>query len=382
MKKIKAGIIGSGFMGNAHIENLLRTGMVEIAAIASAQEKNAKIISEKFSIFKYYDNWKKIINDDEIEVIHNCTPNHLHFEINKSAIKAGKHIISEKPLTISSGESLELLNLLEKHESVNAVNFNYRFYPLIQQTKKLIKSAGKIYLVHGNYLQDWLFYETDYNWRIDTKLSGQSRAIADIGSHWCDLIQFVTNSKIKKVFADLVTVHKTRIKPNQNSKTFKGKEKQNYKGKLKRINTEDAGSVLLQFENGAKGVFTVSQISAGRKNHFWFEVDAAKKAFAWNQEKPNELWIGYREKPNEILIKDPSLLDNEIKKYSSYPGGHPEGYADGIKNLFTNVYKFIQDKKDPKKDKVDFPTFKDGYRQNLIVDTIIKSSKEKKWIDV
>lgn len=382
MKKIKTAVIGSGFMGNAHIENLLRIGGIEVAAIASANKNNAASLAKKFSIPKYSDNWKEIINDDEIEVVHNCTPNYLHFEINKSVIISGKHIISEKPLTTNSAESLELLKLSEKYKVVNAVNFNYRFYPLIQQAKKLIESAGEIYLVHGNYLQDWLLYETDYNWRINTKLGGQSRAAADIGSHWCDLVQFITNSKIKKVFADLVTIHKTRIKPDHNSKTFKGKEKKNIKGSIVKINTEDAGSILIEFENGAKGVFTISQVSAGRKNHFWFEVDASKKSFAWNQEKPNELWIGYREKPNEILIKDPSLLDNEIKKYSSYPGGHPEGYPDGMKNLFTNFYKFIKDKKDLQKDQVDFPTFKDGYKQNVIVDAIIKSSKEKKWIDI
>ncbi|MEO8398549.1 MAG: Gfo/Idh/MocA family oxidoreductase, partial [Ignavibacteriaceae bacterium] len=349
MKKIKTAIIGSGFMGSAHLEALQRIGGVEVAVLVSSNKKNAKNLAEKFSVKKITDNWRNVINDDQIKVIHNCTPNHLHFEINKAAIEFGKHILSEKPLTINSKQSKELLQLLKKNKIVNAINFNYRFYPLVQHAKFEVQngSAGDIFLIHGNYLQDWLINKSDYNWRLESNLSGSSRAVADIGSHWCDLVQFITGSKIKKVFADLVTIHKTRIKPAVVVQTFKEKEQKNIKGNEIKINTEDAGSILLRFENGARGVFTVSQVSAGRKNYFSFEVDGSKKSFSWNQENPNELWIGHREKPNEILIKDPSLINKNSKKYASYPGGHPEGYPDGFKNLFNNFYQFIRDEKDP-----------------------------------
>jgi predicted dehydrogenase len=384
MRKIKTAIIGSGFMGGAHLEALQRIGGAEVVMIASDDEKSGTELSDKFSINSFSKNWKDAVTNPDVEVIHNCTPNHLHFEINKAAIRNNKHIISEKPLTTSTSKSLELLNLLKKHRVVNAINFNYRFYPIIQHAKSMIESkeVGEIYLVHGNYLQDWLFYNTDYNWRLESKLGGESRAIADIGSHWCDMIQFLTGMKIKKVFADLVTIHKSRIKPSQAVETFKGKEKRNSKGKQVFISTEDAGTVLFHFENGTRGVFTVSQVSAGRKNHFWLEVDGSKKSFAWNQENPNELWIGYREKPNEVLIKDPSLLSVKARKYAAYPGGHPEGYPDGPKNLFSSVYSFIRSGQDPHKVNPEFPTFLDGHIENKIVEAIIKSNNHKKWIEV
>jgi predicted dehydrogenase len=193
----------------------------------------------------------------------------------------------------------------------------------------------------------------------------------------------VTGLKIKKVFADLATIHPVRKKPKQSQETFKGKEESvSSDTENIRIQTEDAGSVLFELDNGAHGVFTVSQVSAGRKNHFWFEIDAGKKAISWNQERPNEMWIGYREKPNEILIKDPSLLSPEARSLAHYPGGHPEGYPDGPKNLFMRVYNYIREKKDPRRDKPDFPTFEDGHLENKIVEAVLKSNKEQKWIEL
>ncbi len=384
MKKIKTAVIGSGFMGAAHIEALNRIGGVEITAIVSKEKEQAEKLADRYSIPAVFENWQDVLSRKDIEVIHNCTPNLYHYEINKAAIENKKHIISEKPLTINTQQSSELLELLKKHNVVNAVNFNYRFYPLIFHLHSVFEEeVGNVYLVHGHYLQDWLFYDTDYNWRLETEVSGESRAIADIGSHWCDLIQFVTGLKITKVFADLSTIHKVRKKPAVIVETFKGKEAgQSTETSDVKISTEDAGSVLFALENGARGVFTVSQVSAGRKNHFWFEIDGNKKAVSWNQENPNELWIGHREKANEILIKDPSLLSDEARKFAHYPGGHPEGYPDGPKNLFMSVYNFIRERKDPMKDKPDFPTFKDGHQENKIVEAIIKSNKEQKWVEV
>ncbi|MCU7496641.1 MAG: Gfo/Idh/MocA family oxidoreductase [Ignavibacteria bacterium] len=385
MGKLKTAVIGTGFIGPAHIEALKRIGNVEVHGVTSLDVNAAKALAERYSIPRVYEKWQDAVCDKEIDVIHNCTPNNLHFEINKAALKEGKHVISEKPLTLTSTESQELLNLAEEKGLVNAVNFNYRFYPLMQHAKRMAEKGelGDIYLVHGHYLQDWLYYETDYNWRLEPGISGESRAVADIGSHWCDLVQFITGSRIKRVCADLLTVHKKRKRPLEEVDTFKGKEEKT-KGGFEdvEVKTEDAASVLLQFENGARGVFTVSQISAGRKNNFWFEIDGSKKAISWDQEEPNELWIGYREKANEVLIKDPSLLDEYARRYAHYPGGHPEGYPDGAKNLFMNVYDFISKGKDPRKDKTEFPTFKDGHQEIKIVEAILKSSKEEKWVEV
>ncbi len=385
MKTIKTAVIGTGFIGPAHLEALQRIGGVEVIALASIETDKARALAERFSIPKVYETWEDAVADRNVEVIHNCTPNNLHFAINKAALNAGKHVISEKPLTMTSKESAELVNLAAKKGVVNAINFNYRFYPLIQHARAMMTKGelGKVYLVHGHYLQDWLYYDTDYNWRLETKLSGASRAIADIGSHWCDLAQFVTGLKITSVFADLMTVHPKRKRPRGAIETFKGKEMAvSSDVEDIPIRTEDTGIVMLRFENGAKGVVTVSQVSAGRKNCEEIEIDGSKAAVAWNQEEPNQLWVGHREKANEVVIKDPSLLHDVARKYAHYPGGHPEGYPDGPMNLFINVYDFIREGKDPRKTTPDFPTFADGHWENKIVDAVLKSNESCKWVEV
>ncbi|NIT62001.1 MAG: Gfo/Idh/MocA family oxidoreductase, partial [Aliifodinibius sp.] len=203
MSKIKAAIIGTGFMGTAHLEALKRIGNVDVIAIASDDKKRAEEMAYQFDIDMVYGNWSNVVNDKQVQVIHNCTPNYLHYPINKAVIEKGKHIISEKPLTVNSSQSEELVGLAQKRGIVHAINFNYRFYPLIQQAKSLMDEGalGEIYLIHGHYLQDWLYYDTDYNWRLETEISGNSRAMADIGSHWCDLVQFITGLKIKRICA-------------------------------------------------------------------------------------------------------------------------------------------------------------------------------------
>ncbi len=382
MKKIRTGIIGSGFMGATHIEALQRIGGVEIIAIASDDERSSRGLAEKYNIPYIFSEWKELVQRSDIDIVHNCTPNYLHYEINKEVIKSGKNIISEKPLTVTPLQSEELLHLLKTNNVVNAVNFNYRFYPLIQHIKSEVESNdfGEIFYVHGHYLQDWLFYNTDYNWRLESTLSGNSRAIADIGSHWCDMIQFITGEKIIEVFANLITVHKKRIKPSESIQTFKHDNKDRSDSKLIDIDTEDAGTVMFKLDNGVNGVFTVSQVSAGRKNNFVVRIDGSKKSFEWDQENPNEVWFGYRDKANEILIKDPSLLNKNALEYAHYPGGHPEGYPDGPKNLFRKVYDYVRSGVEMNYEKCDFPTFIDGHTENKIVEAIIKSNKESKWI--
>ena len=372
-------------MGAAHVEALRRTPGVDIVAIASDDEKRARELAGSFGIVNVLADWKDLLTLPELQAVHNCTPNNLHFEINKAFLEAGIHVISEKPLTLNSRDSKKLVYLAEKKKLVTAINFNYRFYPLIQHARQMMQKdeLGDLYLAHGSYLQDWLYYDTDYNWRLETNVSGNSRAIADIGSHWCDLIQFITGQKIIRVFADLTTIHKTRKKPSGEIETFKGKEiESDYEAVETPINTEDIGIVMVQFSGGSKGIFTVSQVSAGRKNHFTFEIDGSKKAISWNQEEPNTLWVGYREKPNEIVIKDPSLLHQKARSYAHYPGGHPEGYPDGPKNMFMRFYDFIRTGKDPLKDEPEFPTFKDGWIENRIVDAVLKSNKDQKWVEV
>jgi predicted dehydrogenase len=381
--KIGAGIIGTGFIGPAHVEAARRLGNVEIVAVAEANEALAKEKAAAMSIPKAYGNYHDLLADDDIQVVHNCTPNHLHFQVNKDILAAGKHVISEKPLAMTTDESRELVRLAEESGCIHAVDFNYRFYPLIQHAREMVKAGevGDIFALHGSYLQDWLFLPTDWNWRLESSLSGESRAIADIGSHWCDLLQFITGQTITKVLADLRTVHETRMKPKKQVETYAGKQLKPEDYEAQPISTEDYASVLFELSSGAHGVFTVSQVSAGRKNRLFFEIDGSKCALAWDQESPNEMWIGYRDKPNEILAKDPSLLHAQAREYAHYPGGHPEGYPDGPKNLFRNVYRAVaQGGTMPAEP--DFSTFVDGHKEVAICEAVLASNKAKSWVEV
>ncbi len=384
MAKIKAGIIGTGFIGPAHVEAVRRLGFVDMAALAEVDAETAKAKAELLSIETAYGDYRELLADDSIQVVHICTPNTQHYPMTKDAIAAGKHVISEKPLAMNSRESSELVKLAKEANIVNAVDFNYRYYPLPQEIHQRIASgeAGEVYCVHGSYLQDWLFLPTDYNWRIEPDEGGESRAVADVGSHWCDMIQFATGLKITSVFADLQIIHKTRMKPLKPIETYAGKELTPEDYEERPVTTEDYGTVLIEFDNGAHGVFTVCQCAAGRKNRMYFEIDASKCAMAWDEEDPERLWIGRREGPNEVLMRDPSLLSDAAKRYCHFPGGHPEGYPDGLKNFVRNVYTYILEGKDPSKDKPDFSTFQDGHDEIAIVEAVLESHRTKQWVKV
>jgi predicted dehydrogenase len=385
MQTINVAVIGSGFMGAAHIDGLRRVPGVNVAAISSIDQPRAEELARYFAIPHVLPDWRAILDHPEIVAVHNCTPNNLHFEVNRALLEAGKHVLSEKPLTMTADESAELVRLAREKGVVTAINFNYRGYPLIQQARGMVRRGelGAVHLVHGHYLQDWLLLDTDYNWRLESKISGASRAIADIGSHWFDLTQFVLGAKIRRIFAHLFTLHEHRKKPRFEIETYKGKEL----GAIEDydevpIDTEDGGFILLEFDNGVRGNLTVSQVSAGRKNRQWFEVSGARASISWNQENPNDLWIGHRDRANEVLIKDPSLLDADARSYAHYPGGHPEGYPDGPRNLFRNLYRFIQEGKKPGVDPGGFPTFEDGHWEVQIVEAVLRSHREQRWVDV
>jgi predicted dehydrogenase len=385
MPPINVAVIGSGFMGAAHVDGLRRVPGVNVVALASIDVARARELADQFGIPHVFEDWRELLGRPDVHAVHNCTPNNLHFEVNKALLAAGKHVLSEKPLTMTSAESTELVRLARGAGVATAINFNYRGYPLVQQARGMIERGelGELFVVHGHYLQDWLLYDTDYNWRLESSVSGASRAIADIGSHWCDLVQFVTGRKITRVFAHLFRAHESRKKPRTAVETYKGKElgaPQEYDEVA--IDTEDGGFVLAEFEGGLRGSLVVSQVSAGRKNRQFVEVDGSKSAVAWNQEEPNSLWVGYRDKANEVLIKDPSLLDANARGYAHYPGGHPEGYPDGPRNLFRNFYRYIAAGRTPGADAADFPTFEDGHAEVVIVDKVLESHARQAWVDV
>ncbi|KYD10702.1 Gfo/Idh/MocA family protein [Saccharococcus caldoxylosilyticus] len=383
MRKINVGIIGTGFSAVSHIEALRRLPQVQIVAIASSSQEKAVEKAKQFGIPKAYGSYDALIHDPEVEVIHNCTRNYLHFPINKAVLEAGKHLLSEKPLAINSEQSYELNELAKKSPGISAVCFNYRHYPLVAEAKEILaRECNKVHLVYGGYVQDWLLYDTDYNWRLDPLQNGASRVIADIGSHWCDTVQYVLGKKITEVFADLKTVHSIRRKPKNQASTFTSsneKERENVY-----IDTEDCGSVLIHFEDGTHGVFTVSQVSAGRKNRLYFEIAADTATIAWDQEDPNRLWVGKRDEPNREIVRDPSILSPQAAALSHYPGGHQEGWPDGLKNLFLEFYAAVSERKAGKTETghFSFATIEDGHQLMKLVDAILESHRLRKWVSI
>jgi len=381
MGKIKVGVIGTGFIGPAHIEALRRLGSVDVAALAECSDEVARAKAESLGIEEYYGDYKQLLKKGDIQSVHICSPNYLHYEMAKETLEAGKHVICEKPLAISVAEAEKLVELAEKKGLVNAVNFNIRYYPLMRQVRTMVEKGdvGNIFAVQGSYLQDWLFYQTDYNWRLEPERSGQSRAVADIGSHWMDLIEYVTGLRIKEVCADFATFHKIRKKPLKPVETYAGKVLQPEDYEDMPINTEDYATVLFRFENDGRGVMTVNQVAAGRKNRLYFEMDGSKQSIAWESEKPNQIWIGRRDGNNEVMMRDPSLVYPETRTLIDYPGGHNEGFPDTFKQLFKEVYAHISgDRSGP----ASFPTFKDGLREIALCEAVMNSNRKRAWVKV
>jgi predicted dehydrogenase len=377
----KVAVIGLGFMGRTHIQSLRRLG-VEVYGVAGISEDEAKTGALELHIPKWYKSFDEAISDPDVKVVHLCTPNNLHFTQAKKALQAGKNVLCEKPLAMRSVESHELAELAKKMELFTAVNYNLRFYPICQEAKARIV-AGDLwtpYLIHGAYLQDWLFLKTDWNWRLEPEQGGTLRVVADIGTHWMDLVTYLTGLKITSVMADFSTVHLTRFQPAGEVETFAGKIEKNVSTNEVAIKTEDVAVILFRFENGALGNVTLSQVSAGRKNYFWFEISGSKSAMRWDQENPNELWIGYREQPNQLLSKDPSLFHAESRALTGFPGGHAEGYPDTFLQVFRQFYGAIASGKMPETGK--FATFEDGHHEMLLCEAIQRSAVEKRWVNI
>ena len=382
MKSIKAGIVGAGFIGPAHVEALRRLPGIEVAALAESSEQLAGAKAEELGIPKGYGDYRRLLADREIEVVHVATPNNLHYPQAKEALAAGKHVVCEKPLAITAREARELVKLAEASGKVCAVHFNIRYYPLMAHVRAMIRSGelGEIYSVRGSYLQDWLFYDTDYNWRLEPQFSGDSRAVADIGSHWMDLIEYLTALRIGEVNADFMTCHKQRKKPLKPVETYAGKLLAAEDYAAVPINTEDYAAVMLRFGGGARGVLTVSQVTAGRKNRLYFEIDGSKKSVAWESELPNQLWIGRRDAANELLLRDPSLVHAESRQLINFPGGHNEGFPDTSKQLFKQVYAAVRAGGRDSSPK--YPTFRDGLRELELCEAIVQSSRQGVWVKV
>ena len=380
-KDLKVGVVGAGFIGPAHIEALRRLG-IEVVGLCDATPELAAEKAKGLRLARAYASFDAMIADPALDVIHITSPNYMHYPQAKAALEAGKHVVCEKPLGMTTEETAELVKLAKEKRLVNAVNFNIRFYPLAQQARAMVQAMelGDVYIVQGSYLQDWLLFPTDWNWRLEPDLGGDMRAVADIGSHWLDLIHYITGLKVDSVFADFKTFLPVRSKPTQELETFGGKLGTSVEYIEQPIHTEDYATVLMHFDSGARGVMTVSQVSAGRKNRLYYEIDGSKSAMVWDSQRPNELWVGHRDRPNEVLLKDPSLLAPEAQQFASYPGGHNEGFPDTFKQLYFAFYSYLE--AGDFNAKPVFATFEDGHYELVLGEAIFRSAKEGRWVDV
>lgn len=377
VNKLKVAVFGLGFMGRVHTEAVRRLGNVEVVGVAGRTAEGARKFADHLGVERATDNYHELLGDPEICAVHICTPNELHFPMAIAAMTAGKHVMCEKPLASSVQQAEHMIAMANERKLANCTLYNIRAYPQVQNMRRMCEAGelGDISVVQGTYSQDWLLYDTDWNWRVE---AGPSRAFADIGTHWCDLVEHVTGHRITSLCADLTSFRKMRKKPKGSIETFTGKTLKPSDYAEVRVKTEDFGAMIFQLGSAGKGSLTVSQISAGRKNRLFVEIFGTKASAAWNAECPDELWVGQRNSPNQIVIKDPSLLQPQASSYADLPGGHSEGYDDTFKQVFRRFYRTITDRNGP----VEYPTFADGIRQLHILDAVLASSQKRAWVDL
>jgi predicted dehydrogenase len=380
MKEWKTAVFGTGFMGRVHLEALRRLGNVQVVALSSLEEDVAQRMAAQFLVGRVEPDYRKVLEDPSIDAVHICTPNAQHFPMVHDALKAGKHVVCEKPLATTVAEARTLVAAAAHAGRRDCLNHNLRSDPLVQQIRRMCQAGelGEILVVQGTYSQDWLLYDTDYNWRVETAEGGASRCMADIGSHWFDMAEHITGQRVSSLCADMQTFHKTRKKPKGAVETFAGKLSHPDEYDEVPISTEDYGGVIFQMGDRTRGAMTVSQMSAGRKNRLSIEVYGTKGGAAWDQEKPNELWMGNRNSNNQLLVKDPSLLLPGAQSYADLPGGHAEGYGDTFKQVFRRFYGSLESLDGA----VEYPRFRDGLRQLTILQAALDSQKSRGWVDV
>ena len=373
---MRAAVVGTGFIGVVHVEALRRLG-IEVAGVVGSSPERA---ASKPGLPKPYESFEAMLADERVDVVHLTTPNHLHHPQVKAVLAAAKHVVCEKPLALTSTESAELLELAQASGLVHCTNYNIRFYPHCHEARARIRRGdlGRVWNAHGRYIQDWLHASTDWNWRLDPDIGGSLRAVADIGTHWLDLTGWITGRRVASVLADLFTVHDVRHVPTGPVETYGDA------GDVERVDrdmsTEDVAHILLRYEDGSRGQVTISQVSAGRKNHLSFEIDGSKGALAWDSDRNEELWLGHRDRPNELVARDPGLLDASARGVSDLPGGHADGFTDTFKQLYRAVYRAVEAGGMPAEP--DFPTFADGHEEILLCDAIAASAETGTWTEV
>jgi len=376
---VGAAVIGSGFIGTVHVEALRRIGVRVMGLLEESPELGVRRAGE-LGLPKAYATLDELLADEAVEVVHVTSPNELHHPQASAILAAGRHVVCEKPLAMTSAESADLVAKAAASDRVAAVNFNIRFYPLNQHVAALVRDGGlgEVRLVSGHYFQDWLLYDTDWNWRLEADKGGSLRAVGDIGSHWLDLTSFVTGLRVEAVMADLTTFIPVRRKPAGPVLTFS--TERTAETVPVEIHTEDVATILLRYEDGARGSVAVSQLSPGRKNSLTYQVDGSDAAVAWDSEMPDHLWIGHRDRPNEILQRNPALMGEAGKAAARLPGGHVEGFADTFGALFRAIYADVAAGR--MADRPPYATFAEGHEEMLVGDAIAESARTGRWVEV
>jgi predicted dehydrogenase len=380
VNEVKAGVVGIGFIGVAHVDALRRLGVEVIGVVGSSPER-ARVKAEAAGLPPVYESVEALAADPQVDVIHITSPNYAHADQVRTVLAAGKHVVCEKPLALSSKDTADLVSRAEDSGLVNAVCFNIRFYPANHQAMSMVAAGdiGEPRFITGSYHQDWLLLETDWNWRLQPDEAGELRAVADIGSHWLDLTSFISGKRIVEVIADLHTLVPLRRHPVGPVETFSLADDT---AELieEEMSSDDAAGMLLRYEDGAKGAVTISQVSAGQKNSVRYEVAGSESAIRWVSTEPEDLFVGHRGRANEVLSRDPTLYAPEAARLIAYPGGHVEGFPDTFRALFSQVYADVVNGGPATAPA--YPTFADGHDVMAVTDAIAESHREQRWVSV
>jgi predicted dehydrogenase len=380
---LRVAIAGAGMVARLHLDAARRAGARVVGICASTPERG-KQAAQRFGLDLSFDSAEDLAVSPGVDVVHVCTPNSSHRRLTELALRAGKHVVCEKPLATTSDGANALVGLARDSGLITAVPFVYRYHPMAAEARARVRSGstGQVRLIHGHYLQDWLSEPGDNNWRVDPEIGGASRAFADIGSHWCDLLEWVTGHRISELIADVQTV--LPVRRGAGRATFSGNDDaaDSAAAPEEAVTTEDVAQLLFHTDLGATGALTVSQVSPGRKNRLWFEVDGSAAGVAFDQENPESLFVGSRA-GNANLLRDAALLSPEAARLSVLPGGHPMGYADCFAAFVADVYAAIRPTAaSSTTDRGGFPTFDDAARTVRLTEAVLRSARSRSWTEV
>ncbi|MFN3228086.1 MAG: Gfo/Idh/MocA family protein [Hyphomicrobiales bacterium] len=376
--KIGAAVIGTGFIGGVHIQALRRLGVNVTGVLGSSPDRGADRAAE-LGVPKAYASLDELLADDTVDVVHVTSPNHAHYPQVKAVLAAGKNVVCEKPLAMTSDQSAEMVELAKASSKVAAVCYNVRFYALNQQARGMVEAGdlGEIRLITGHYHQDWLAKETDWNWRLESEMGGELRSVGDIGTHWVDLTSFITGLKAKAVFAELSTFFPERQKPVGPVETFSSAVG---KTQTAKVDTDDAAMIIIRYANGARGVMSTSQVNMGRKNSLQWDIAGSKASAAWDNETPDHLFIGHRDEPNQTLMRDFGLMNAKGTAAAALPPGHVEGFADSFFGFFRAVYSDVAS--GGRQPGSTWATFEDGHYEMQFCDAVLRSAREGRWVNL